>query len=118
MQRKKICSLTPTSLKQSLTEHSRSHVVEVISWSWSRQKLSRVLLGQELKEQAKGMKGSSFSTGHEPLERTKQLFTLNAKATPPKRRPEICRKQRRWKKPNESDEWASARYNNVLVVGR
>lgn len=116
MQRKR-SSLTPTSLKQSLTEHSRSHVVEVNSWSWSREKLSRVLLGQELKEQAMGMKGSSCSTGHEPLERTRQLFTLNDRAKSPKRFPEICRKQQRWKKTNKSGERASARYNNVLDAG-
>lgn len=44
------------------------------------------------------MKGSSFTTGHEPLERTKQLITLMVKAKSPKVCPEICRKHREWKK--------------------
>lgn len=44
------------------------------------------------------MKGSSFTTGHEPLERTKQLITLMVKAISPKVCPEICRKHREWRK--------------------
>ncbi|TNN83199.1 hypothetical protein EYF80_006532 [Liparis tanakae] len=58
-------------------EHSvLGEVVEVSSWSVSREKLSRVLLGHEFKEQASGLKGSSLTTGHEPMECTKQLITL------------------------------------------
>lgn len=54
-----------------------------------------MLLGQEFREQASGMKGSSFITGHEPLERTKQLITLMVKTIFPKVCPEIYRKQRK-----------------------
>lgn len=64
-------------------EHSRSHVVGVASWSLSKEKLSRVLFRQEFEEQASAMKGMSFTTGHEPLERTKQLITLMVKAMSP-----------------------------------
>lgn len=83
-----------TSLQHSLTEHSRSHVVEVSSWSWSKEKLRHVLLEQELEEQASGMKGRSFTTGHEPLELTKQRITSMVKAIFPKVCPEICGKYR------------------------
>ena len=54
-----------------------------------------MLLGQEFKEQASGMKGSSFTTVHEPLERITHLVTLMVKTIPPKVFPEICRKQRK-----------------------
>lgn len=65
------------------------------------------------------MKGSSFTTGHEPLERTKQLITLMVKAISPKVCPEICRKHREWrkkkKKAQESVKWASAKRNKVIL---
>lgn len=54
-----------------------------------------MLLGQEFKEQVSGMKGSSFTTGHEPLECTVQLITLMVKTIFPIVCPEICRKQRK-----------------------
>lgn len=84
-----------TSLQHSLTEHSRSHVVEVSSWTLSKEKLRHVLLEQELEEQASGMKGRSFTTGHEPLELTKQRITSMVKAIFPKVCPEICGKHRK-----------------------
>lgn len=84
-----------TSLQHSLTEHSRFHVVEVSSWSWSKEKLNRMLLGQEFEEQASGMKGRSCTTGHKPLELTKHRITSMVKAMFPKACPEICRKHRK-----------------------
>jgi len=54
-----------------------------------------VLLGQEFKEQASGMKGSSLTTGHEPMECTKQLITLMVKTMFPIVCIEIYRKKRK-----------------------
>lgn len=83
------------SLQHRLTEHSRSHVVEVSSWSWSKEKLRHVLLEQELEEQASGMKGRSFTTWYEPLVLTKQWIASMVKARFPKVCPEICGKYRK-----------------------
>lgn len=49
-----------------------------------------MLLEQVSEVQASGMKGRSFTTGHEPLELTKQRITSMVKAILPKVCPEIC----------------------------
>ena len=62
------------------------------------------------------MKGSSFSTGHEPVERTKQLITLMVKKISPKVCPEIYRKQRKdqinFNRMEKAQEWASVEYGS------
>lgn len=114
-----------TSPWHSLTEHSKSHVVDVSSWRWSKEKLSRVLLTQELKEQASGLKDSGFViTGHEPLDRAEQLTTVTVRLMSPKVWTENYRKQRNdfffitffKQNVNTAPEWASAECGNILYV--
>lgn len=49
-----------------------------------------MLLEQVLEAQASGMKGRSFTTGHDPLELTKHRITSMVRAIFPKVCPEIC----------------------------
>lgn len=69
-------------------------MVDVSSWIWSKEKLSLVLVEHVFEVQASGMKGSSFTTGHDPLERARHVITFRLKTMSPKAEPEICRRSR------------------------